>query len=207
MITSCRNSYGGLCRNLYPLQRHEINLLDTLRWHGNIIDQAFSRYWIDAVLSRNTTPAHREDREFSYVKPTRQLVTREGINWLGLPMYFLDGAQNALTFEPGNAKRYQVTVDIALSKGALSVSDGAGKQFDQFLISDIKKGGIEGYRYITVERDLPAGVETLTMGPADNASQLTIGDLGVLGSRPWHGADPRTPFVLEVNTVGFVPAA
>ena len=43
---------------------------------------------------------------------------------------------------------------------------------------------------------IPNGTEIVEVAPADRSSQLTLGDLGILGQGPQDGLDPRVPFVL-----------
>jgi SAM-dependent methyltransferase len=190
------DSFSSLARNIYPLRSSEWGILSETRWQGNQIDQFFSRYWLEGVISRKADVTRRIEREFSLLDPKIASQFTKGFDECGLRAYGLRGRTQSIEFDlPVGAHTYQMLFDIR-SIGRVEISNQLGNVLEVIDIADLRSVVLPGVNYAAVDRAVTPGTTAIAIRPDDQDSVLITEDLGVFGLRSLGKLDPRTPEIL-----------
>lgn len=191
------DSFGALTRNMYPLRRSEIALMDEFRWQGNNIDQFFSRYWLEGIISKNPSPQNRTQREFSLVSPSLPFDVARGFDLNGLRVYGLKSKEQAVTFDlPPSAHAYQLLFDVRSRAGRAEIVDQHGEMLEVINIAELASIVFPGGSYAAIDRTVAPGTTAITVRPEADSVVVT-GDLGVFGVGSLGPLDERTPKILD----------
>lgn len=190
------DSFPSLTRSLYPLRHSEWAMLHETRWQGNHIDQFFSRYWLEGVISKKADPARRRKREFSFLVPKPSQEITKGFDEHGLRSYGLRGREHSISFDlPTDAHTYQTFFDLR-SIGRIEISNQTAEVLEIIDVADLRTIARPGMNYAPLDRLAPQGTTMITIRPANSDSVVITGDIGVFGIPSLGALDPRTPKIL-----------
>jgi len=190
------DSFSALPRNMYPIRSSEMAIADTVRFNGNSIDQLFSRYWLEGIISKTPVPQSRKNREFTLLPPVIENGFTKGFEAHGLRAYGIKGRDRAVYFKlPPQTHTFQLYVEASSSN--LEITREAGETLEVLNMAEIRPATFNNQRYIAIDRVVPPGVHEISVRCESRDGTAVIGDLGVFGAGTVGPLDPRTPMVLS----------